>query len=192
MPAQGYGFFLPPELLLVHAANKIETPGDFPFHPLEIRGIGFNGELAGQRSRLLRQLFAARVLAYPKIDQTTFQIGSLHPFRHLLIVIVRYQQREAEVAEHSFNGAFPYRILLTNLEQLACKRHLIFSNIQRLTERAPHGNLFFVDIAHAGFQPLDLRGQLLMLMTPLGKEYTRLIEIVLNTGFSFSRCLMYG
>jgi len=29
------------------------------------------------------QLFAARELAHPKIDQTPFQIGSLHPFGYL-------------------------------------------------------------------------------------------------------------
>ena len=107
-------------------------------------------------------------------------------------MIVGNQQREAEVAEHSFNGAFPDLILLTNLQQFTGKRHLIFRDIQCLTERAAHGYLFFVDIAHAGFQPLDLRCQLLVLMAPLGKEHTRLIEIVLNPGFSFSRGLVYG
>jgi hypothetical protein len=32
---------------------------------------------------MVGQLFAAKELAHPKIDQTPFQIGTLHPFRHL-------------------------------------------------------------------------------------------------------------
>lgn len=67
----------------------------------------------------------------PKIHQTTRQMGSVNPRRHLSVMFFRYQKRQAEIMQHSLNGPFPRPMFFTHLKQFTDKRHKLFRQPNR-------------------------------------------------------------
>ena len=84
--------------------------------------------------------------------------------------------------QQAFDGALPVALFITHLQQLACKRHGIFSQPQSAANGGAHGNLLGRDIAAAALKAGDFATQRIALCPALGKFHTQLGQLVLGGG----------
>ncbi len=102
---------------------------------------------------------------------------------------VGHEQRQAEVAQYAFHGAFPIALVVAHLDQLAGERHRLFGKPDGPTQRRPQCHLRFRNVAASRLEAGDFLGECSVLALALAKGDTPLGDSVLQIGFQVVQAL---
>jgi hypothetical protein len=176
-----------PETILSRTTDDVAIAmRDLTFEPGVKGGIGFYCKFSSQGFRLEHIRVDSGNRAHTEIDQSSLQVGLVHPFGHAGVMFIRNQKGKAEIAQVTLDRAFPIEFFVAYLDQFSDIGHFVFFDAERGTKRRSDGYLPRLDIAPARLETLyfgDEFGMLPKFFRALDSHFVLLVFDIRNLLF---------